>query len=111
MSRAYTAPPPIKDEMDEEQGVTEVAPKPSVSPVKESAAEAAAAAADRGPDGTPSAARRQASFFGRSKTGKTAPSPKHSRRSSQLKVCISYSAKTHLTRPHPSIICLGAYFI
>ncbi len=91
MSRAYTAPPPIKDEVDEEQGVAEVAVKPSVSPVKESAAEEAPAA-DRGPAGTPSAARRQASFFGRSKTGKAAPSPKHSRRGSQLKVCRSDGA-------------------
>ena len=88
MSRAYTAPPPIKDEGDEEQGDAEVVPKLSVSPVKESAAEEAAAA-DRAPAGTPSAARRQASLFGRSKTGKAAPSPKHSRRSSQQKVCTS----------------------
>ena len=87
MSRAYTAPAPIKDEGDEEQGGAGVAPRVSVTPVKESAAEEAAAA-DHTPAGTPSAARRQTSFMGRAKTVKAATPPKHSRRSSQQKVCI-----------------------
>ena len=88
MSRAFTAPPPIKDAdedgMDEEQGgAGEPAGPGGVSPVKEVAAEGSRA--ERGSaDGTPAGPRRQASVTPRRSKGAKEPSSlKHSRRASQ----------------------------
>ena len=113
MSRAYTAPPPIKDEEgDEEQGAAGVAPRASVSPVKEGAVEGPQA--DRVSAGTPSAARRQPSFAGRPKAAKAAPSPRHSRQTSQQKACTSSATLAGIqlrphTRTHALPRCLLPY--
>ena len=119
MNRAFTAPPPIKDDqdgkLDEEHGGAGPAPPTArASPVKEVAAEGSRA--ERGSAGTPTAARRQGSFTpSRSMPARERPSPKHVRRASQQQVChvaqqsgVKLRTLQLLCRPCPAVKVCGA---